>query len=116
MSVVFIFNGKEYKAKPSLSALREYGNIIGTNKINEVIKSLSFTNPDELSFDDLEKMGKLILAGIKVEGGECPELSDIFDNLVPNMDRATDFITLIMDSFTTESEKKNKVKTTKKAT
>ena len=115
MSVVFRIKDKQYKARPSLSALREYGNIIGTNKINEVIRSLSFTDPNELSFDDLDKIGKLIMAGIRVEGEECPEFSDLYDYLVPNMDKATEFINLIMDSFTTDSEKKNKVKPTKKA-
>jgi len=108
MSVVtFLIAGQKYNARPSLSALREYGNIIGTNKINEVIKSLAFDNPDELSFDDIEKIAKLIMAGIKVEGSECPKESDIFDNLIKNMDKATDFMNLIMDSFTTQDEKKN---------
>jgi hypothetical protein len=117
MSVIFKIKGTEYKARPSLSALREYGNIIGTNKINEVIKSLSFENPEELSFDDLDKIGKLIAAGIKVETGAHPELSDILDYLLPNMEQVTYFMNQIMESFTTPDEKKNKVKTTpKKAT
>ena len=116
MLVVFEIKGIKYKSRPCLSAFREYGNMIGTNKINEVIRSLSFEDVENLNFDDLEKISKLIAAGIKVETGEHPQLSDIFDSLLVNMEKVTEFINLIMDSFVTSEEKKRPPKATKKAT
>jgi len=105
--VTFVINEKEVKAKASLSVLREYGKKIGTDKVNEVLQSLSEIDANDLGFSALDKFCKLVGAGVELAGNEVDE-SDIFDSLLLNTDKLTLYIQAIIDCVLPAEDKQKK--------
>ncbi len=116
MQVVFIFEGKEYKARPGLYTLSRYGKAIGINSINDTFRTLVPENGNDIQWGNLENYSILVMEGIKVNGGECPELPTIFDGILLNQKSLEVFITELTDCYTKEEEKKSKVKPKTKVT
>lgn len=107
--IYLTYDGNQHRAVLNLNTVRNYSREMGMKTVNEFAESFSDFEADDISFDALERIGKLFLCaireGARLDKAPCPiTLEDVF---VIFEDQKEAMMSLMSESLLSDSEPEN---------